>query len=199
MTRTTRTTTLTAALAVAAGAWVIAVGQMQGMDMGAATELGSFGFFIVAWVAMMAAMMLPGAVPAALRSARPVARFAVSYLAVWAAVGLIVYALYQPHSEVLAGAVVAAAAVYELTPWKGECRRRCQATVRSGFEFGAWCVGSSIGLMVAFVALGVMSIVWMSVIAAVVLAQKLLPPRTSIDVPLTLAMLAVGIAVAAGA
>ncbi len=58
----------------------------------------------------------------------------------------------------------------------------------SGFQFGLYCVGSSIGLMVMLVALGVMSVAWMSVIAALVLAQKLLPPRASIDVPVALAI-----------
>ena len=47
-----------------------AVWQMNGMDMGTATQLGSFGFFIAVWVAMMAAMMLPGAAPA-VAQARP--------------------------------------------------------------------------------------------------------------------------------
>jgi predicted metal-binding membrane protein len=43
---------------------------------------------------------------------------------------------------------------------------------RSGFEFGLYCVGSSIGLMLMLVALGVMNVTWMSVIAVLVLAQK---------------------------
>src|SRR5688500_5058106 len=61
---------LTATLGLAAAAWVVAVRQMNGMDMGVATELGSFAFFVTLWVSMMAAMMLPGAVPAVLRHAR---------------------------------------------------------------------------------------------------------------------------------
>jgi len=63
-------TVLTATLALAAASWVIAVVQMNGMDMGVATELGSFGFFAAVWASMMAAMMLPGALPAVLRNAR---------------------------------------------------------------------------------------------------------------------------------
>jgi predicted metal-binding membrane protein len=65
--------------------------------------------------------------------------------------------------------------------------------VRSGFQFGLYCVGSSIGLMVMLVALGLMSIAWTVVVAALVLAQKLLPPRTSVDVPVALAIVGVGI------
>jgi predicted metal-binding membrane protein len=68
--------------------------------------------------------------------------------------------------------------------------------VRSGFEFGLYCVGSSIGLMAMFVALGVMSVAWMAVVATVVLAQKLIPPRASIDVPVAVAIVALGIVIA---
>ena len=54
---------LAATLGLAAACWVIAAWQMNGMDMGVATRLGPFGVFTGVWVAMMAAMMLPGAVP----------------------------------------------------------------------------------------------------------------------------------------
>jgi hypothetical protein len=50
---------LTATLGLAAASWVVAVRQMNGMDMGVATGLGSFAFFVALWVSMMAAMMLP--------------------------------------------------------------------------------------------------------------------------------------------
>ena len=43
------------------------------------------------------------------------------------------------------------------------------------------------------VALGVMSVTWMSVIAGLVLAQKLLPAKAAIDVPLALAIVGLGI------
>ncbi len=43
------------------------------------------------------------------------------------------------------------------------------------------------------VALGVMSVRGMSVIAVLVLAQKLLPARAAIDVPVALAIVGVGI------
>jgi predicted metal-binding membrane protein len=119
--------------------------------------------------------------------------FAVSYLAVWTLFGLAVYALYRPHGSVAAGALTIAAGVYELTPLKRDCRRRCRKNVRSGFEFGFYCVGSSIGLMVVLGALGVMSVTWMSTIAALVLAQKLLPPRAFVDVPVALAIVGLGI------
>jgi predicted metal-binding membrane protein len=193
---------LTATLGVAAASWVVAVAQMDGMDMGVATELGSLASFVVLWVPMMAAMMLPGAVPAVSSVVRSDGRvlaaplFAGSYLAVWTTVGLVVYALYEPHGTAIAGVLIVAAGVYELTPLKQHFRRRCRESVRSGLEFGIYCVGSSLGLMVMLVALGVMGVAWMGVVAAVVLAQKLLPPRAVIDVPLALAIVAGGILVA---
>jgi predicted metal-binding membrane protein len=190
---------LTATLGLAAASWVVAVRQMNGMDMGVGTRLGSFGFFVGQWTAMMAAMMLPGAAPAVVRRAdasgrvRAVLRFVASYLAVWTLVGVAVYALYRPHGAFAAGAVVLAAGVYELTPLKRRCRRRCRDSVRSGFEFGLNCVGSSVGLMLMPAAVGIMSVTWMTVIAILVLAQKLLPAKTAIDVPLALAIVGLGI------
>ncbi|MDQ3914730.1 MAG: DUF2182 domain-containing protein [Actinomycetota bacterium] len=190
---------LAATLGLAAATWVLAVRQMNGMDMGAATKLGSFEFFIALWVSMMAAMMLPGATPAVLRRARASGRvravlvFVGSYLAVWTLVGVVVYALYRPHGSFAAGAVAIAAGAYELTPLKRRCRRRCRQSVHSGFQFGRYCVGSSIGLMLMLVALGVMSVIWMSVIAVLVLAQKLLPSKAAVDVPLALAIVGLGI------
>ena len=76
MTSTSRSRTAfvpAATLAVAGVAWVVTLRQMSGMDMGGATELGSLASFVALWVPMMAAMMLPGAVPAALeiRAVRP--------------------------------------------------------------------------------------------------------------------------------
>jgi predicted metal-binding membrane protein len=190
---------LAATLGVAGACWIVAVRQMSGMDMGAATELGSFAFFIAAWVPMMAAMMLPSAVPALSKVVRvegsilgaPV--FAAAYVSVWTLVGLAVYILYEPHGTAAAGVLAIAAGLYELTPLKDRCRRRCRSSVRSGFQFGLYCVGSSIGLMVLFLALGVMSVTWMVVVAAIVVAQKLLPPRAGVDVPLALAIVGLGI------
>jgi predicted metal-binding membrane protein len=190
---------LPATLGLAAASWLVAVRQMSGMDMGVATRLGSFAFFSALWVSMMAAMMLPGAVPAIRRRARAGGRvhvvplFVGSYLAVWALLGLAVYALYRPHGSVAAGVVAIAAGIYELTPLKRHFRRRCRESVRSGFAFGLYCVGSSIGLMLVLVAVSVMSITWMAVVAAVALAQKLLPAKPVVDVPLALAIVGLGV------
>jgi predicted metal-binding membrane protein len=194
-----RQAALSVTLGLAVASWVVVVGQMRGMEMGVATRLGSFEFFVALWVWMMAAMMLPGAAPAVLRRAqasgrvRAVPLFVGSYLAVWTFVGVAVYGLYRPHGSLAAGAVAIAAGVYEFTPLKQHFRRRCRESVRSGFEFGLYCVGSSIGLMLMLVTLSVMSVAWMSVIAVLILAQKLLSARAVIDVPLGLAIIGLGI------
>src|SRR5580704_4824562 len=65
-----RYTAATSTLAVACACWVVAIRQMPGMNMGLASQLGSFGFFFVLWASMMAAMMLPGAIPAVARHVR---------------------------------------------------------------------------------------------------------------------------------
>ncbi|MFF4359375.1 DUF2182 domain-containing protein [Streptomyces sp. NPDC001604] len=207
-TPTTATRRLTALvmLGLTAVSWAVAVRQMHGaMDMGVATRLGSFGSFAALWVPMMAAMMLPGATPAALRHARAhggrgsaaVPLFVVAHLAVWTLFGVAGYAVYRPHGSVAAGVVVIAAGAYELTPLKRRFRRRCREEVRSAFAFGLSCVGSCAGLMLMLLALGVMSLTWMSLVAALVLVQKLVPARAALDVPTGLAIAGLGLLILA--
>jgi predicted metal-binding membrane protein len=198
--RTAAAAAAAAAAALASASWVLAIRQMD--EMGRVAGLGSFAFFAGLWVSMMAAMMLPGAVPAVSNHARASGRFRAvpvfigSYLAVWTLVGVAIYAFYRAHGSFAAGVVVMAAGVYELTPLKRASRRRCRENVRSGFQFGLCCAGSSIGLMLMLVALGHMSVAWMSLIAVVVVAQKLLPPRAAVDVPVALAMVSLGVLIA---
>jgi predicted metal-binding membrane protein len=157
---------------------------------------------LAAMVPLMAAMMLPSAVPAIARRAREhdgvlaAPRFAGSYLGTWAVVALVMWLLYRPPGAATAGALIVGAGVYELTPLKRECRRRCRERVRSGLRFGVYCFGSSIGLMLVLVAVDVMSIALMVAIAVVILAQKLLPPHPAVDVPLAVAFVALGVAIA---
>jgi predicted metal-binding membrane protein len=87
-------------LGLGAAAWVVALRQMNGMDMGIATELGSLRSFVGVWVAMMAAMMLPGAALALFRRGRVrgLPLFVVAYLGVWTVVGLVfVQKLLREH------------------------------------------------------------------------------------------------------
>ena len=172
-------------LGLAAAAWAVTVPQMGGMNMGVATQLGSFGCFrrsVGADDGRDDAAGRRSGNPQASRGERerraPVRRLVPGGLG---ARGCRVYALYRPHGPVAAGLAVIAAGVYELTPLKLRCRRRCRESVRSGLVFGLRCVGSSIGLMLILVALSLMSIAWMAVIAVLALAQKLLrrrPPST---------------------
>jgi len=164
-----------------------------------AMELGTPAVFAATWLTMMAAMMLPGAAPAVGRAAAATGRvltvpiFAGTYLAVWSAVGLLVYAVYLPHGAAATGIVAIAAGIYELTPLKHACRERCRHTVRSGAQFGIYCVGSSVGLMAMLVAVDVMSMAWCVVIGALITAQKLLPPRAYVDVPVGLGIVGLGL------
>jgi predicted metal-binding membrane protein len=192
---------LAATLGLAAACWAVAAWLMDGMDMGVATRPGSFGFFAAAWVTMMAAMMLPGAAPAVARHARMSGKvraavpFTGFYLAIWALAGVVAYALDRPHGSLAAGAVVIAAGAYELTPVKRHFRRRCQQDAGSGLGYGLCCVGSGIGLMAMLVALDVMSLFWMAVVAVLACAQKLLPAKAAIDVPLALAIVGLGLVI----
>jgi predicted metal-binding membrane protein len=192
---------LAATLALAAACWAAAASLMDGMDMGVATQPGAFGFFAAAWVTMMAAMMLPGAAPAVARHARITGKvraavvFTGAYLALWALAGLVAFVLDRPHGAVAAGVVVIAAGVYELTPVKRHFRRRCQQDAGSGLGFGLRCAGSSIGLMAMLVALDVMSLLWMAVITVLASAQKLLPAKAAIDIPLGLAIVGLGLVI----
>ena len=60
------------------------------------------------WVAMMAAMMLPSALPAVAQRVRDrdgvlaAPLFAGSYAGIWSLVGLALYALYQPPGDLVA-------------------------------------------------------------------------------------------------
>ena len=196
------TATVAVTLGAGAACWAVALERMRGMDMGVATDTGSLTSFVALWVPMMAAMMLPAAAPAVAafvrRNGSTIAapRFPVSYLLVWGLVGLAVYALYRPHGTTVAGLLTVAAGLYELAPLKRECRRRCRESVRSGFEFGRSCVGSSIGLMVILISLGIMSVTWMAVVAALVVVQKLLPPLPAVDVPVAIGIVGLGVLVA---
>ena len=50
--------------------------------------------------------------------------------------------------------------------------------------------------MALLAAVGVMSVAWMGVVAVVVLGRKLLPARAAVDVPLALAIAALGVVIA---
>jgi len=214
-----RANVIVATLVLAAAAWAATVVRMRGMDMGPGTDLGSLSFFAVTWTVMMAAMMLPSALPAVAsfsdRRAAPSLVFAASYVAVWAVVGIAAFAAYRGIRAAdlgflawdragawIAGAAVVAAGLYELTPLKRASLRRCRAgsltasPVAAGLRYGANCVGCSAGLMLVLFALGVMSITWMIVVAALIFVEKVPRIGPSLPAPIALVLVAAGVWIA---
>ena len=57
-------------LGLAVLAWAVTDSRMDGMDAGPGTALGSLGFFVTAWIVMMAAMMFPSIAPMVVMYAR---------------------------------------------------------------------------------------------------------------------------------
>jgi predicted metal-binding membrane protein len=208
---------------VAGACWAVTVDRMQGMDMGPGTDLGGLGWFAVVWVTMTAAMMLPSLSPMAVASSRSVGRaavFSAGYLLPWFAFGVVAYALVEGTRSLdlgflewnragryIAGGVLLGAALYELTTAKGICLRHCRdvrllrrrrgaiGLLSMGVEQGCYCVGCSGALMAALFALGVMSIPWMLVIAALVAVEKLLPWTVVAIGTTAVALALVGVAV----
>ncbi len=227
-----------ALLTLAAVSWAATDARMAGMDAGPWTDLGTLGFYTTAWVTMMAAMMFPSIVPmvlaydrvaSGLRARRrpgATAAFVTGYLLSWTIYGLLAYGLFHLVESIsldalrferggryLAASVIAAAAVYQLTPAKDACLRRCRSPIEfltgewrdgnrgaltMGGLHGAWCIGCCWALMAALFAVGVMSVGWMILVAAIIAIEKLLPWRraTSTAVALALLVLALGVAFA---
>jgi predicted metal-binding membrane protein len=200
---------LTAAVALpalAAVAWAVTARRMSGMDMAPMLELGTLGWFAVTWVVMMAAMMLPSLVPAARVAGGPAA-FTAGYLAAWTAAGLAAYGLIEATGATdlrrgVAVAIIAGAAAYQLTAAKGgfldRCRHPAGGGLGAGLRHGAACVGCCVGLMAALFALGVMSLAWMAVVAALIAAERLSPRRAPAVYAVAAVLAALAIGVAAG-
>ena len=62
-----------------------------------------------------------------------------------------------------------------------------------GARHGAWCVGCCWALMAALFALGVMSIAWMALVAALIAAEKTLPWRRTATYGTALVLVALGL------
>jgi predicted metal-binding membrane protein len=219
-------------------AWAVAVTRMQGMDEGPGTDLGALTSFLGIWVAMMAAMMLPSVAPMVLTFARvhaqrtergqpdavPTWVFVAGYFAVWTAYGLAAYGFFlflrdwgssfldwDGNGKYVAGAAIAAAGVYQLTPVKDVCLRHCRSPLhflahswregrlgafRLGVIHGSYCVGCCFGLFVILFAVGVMSLAWMAAIATVIFVEKALPFGERASRVFALAFIAFGLLVA---
>lgn len=122
-----------------------------------------------------------------------------SYFLIWVVTGVAAYLVLRgfelvagsTETRARAGAVVLlAAGVYQLTPLKRVCLRHCrsplllvlqhgQAALRSrfgaawaGLAHGGYCLGCCWALMAVLLAAGVMSLIWMAIIAAIVATEK---------------------------
>lgn len=189
---------------------------------------------------MMAAMMFPSIAPMVMAYARiqrnrrargrehsgpaAVALFVGGYLLTWTAFGLAAYGVlafgrsldvdalgWHAGGPYVAGAVIVAAAVYQLTPLKDVCLRKCRGpldfvlghwkdgyggALKMGLEHGAWCVGCCWALMAALFALGAMSVGWMAFVAALIAVEKLVPWRAVANRGVAVALVVLGLAVA---
>src|SRR5262245_54138193 len=226
-------------LLLAAIAWAMTGDGRGGMDAGPGTDLGGLGFWVTAWVVMMAAMMFPSIAPMVVMYARieegksregeasgvgATPLFVAGYLVTWAAAGLLGYAIIEGFRALdigflgwdsggpyVAGAVIIAAGIYQLTPMKDACLRRCRSplmflltawrpgrlgALRLGMEHGGWCVGCCWGPMAALFALGVMSIGWMVFVAALIATEKLLPWKAMANRGIAVLLVLVGLGVA---
>ena len=139
----------------------------------------------------------------------PTAVFLAGYLVMWAAFsllatllqwGLQTAALLAPETLVVtpvAGAVLLfAAGVWQLTPLKYACLARCrsplgfvlsewregaQGAFVMGVRHGAYCLGCCWTLMALLFVAGVMNLVWVAVIAAFVLVEKITPSGRAVS------------------
>jgi predicted metal-binding membrane protein len=152
------------------------------------------------WVVMMVAMMLPSATPAILGGVKAIP-FAAGYLAVWtgfsAVATLAQYALdnrdlisetMAVRSDAQAALVILAAGLYQLSPWKQACLRKCVSasggkgrnagaleSATLGLRYGASCFGCCWALMTLLFVAGLMNLAWVAAIALWLTAEKVLP------------------------
>ena len=197
-------------LTLAGGAWAAMIHHshamaghaMAGMDMG----LGPIESFAVTWVVMMAAMMLPSAIPVVLEFARSAEGrrgwlvatgvLAATYLGVWLMFGVVCYAVYTalgmpwPNQAVVAGLALAVAGVYSVSPIKRGSQARCRELcalhgplpfnlMRSAAVVGARYGLSCLGCSAALMVAMVligMSSLWWTVLLAIIVAIYKLAP-----------------------
>lgn len=216
------TSAAVATLAVAAIGWLVAVTRMNAMPNGSGIGVGLLSSFIGLWVVMMAAMMLPSAVPLITgfvstnqnHRGWPAAAtlLAASYILSWTAFGVAGYFVLsaieavRPQSMswvIFAGAAIALAGLYSFTPLQRGCMARCRAlcerpALKTGFVYGINCIGCSAGLMIALLVIGVSSIAWMVIVSSIVFMYKVVPMSGRLENTIAIGLVAVGVWVAIG-
>jgi predicted metal-binding membrane protein len=184
-----------------------------GVSMGGDWTLAHALTLFAMWWVMMAAMMLPSAAPVILlaavinRRATPAAlpfgpthAFVAGYLLAWGGFSLFATAMQWAlqssgllsvmtlaiGDRPLTGALLIAAAVWQITPLKHACLRQCRSpagllvasrgrsALRSGCTHGAYCVGCCWFLMLLLFVGGVMNLLWIVGLAFYVLLEKVL-------------------------
>jgi predicted metal-binding membrane protein len=201
------------------------------MPMGAASWFLDATLMFLMWAVMMVAMMLPSAAPmlstyARIASAREGSRayhvwmFAAGYFVVWTAFSLGVTALQYALQNVAivsnemrtgpvaGGIILAAAGIYQLTPLKNVCLKRCRSPIgffmtswrdggrgafAMGLEHGAFCLGCCSMLMALLFVAGVMNLAWVAAISVLVLVEKAAPYGRAIAFASGVAMIATGL------
>ena len=204
-------------LAVAGVAWAAMVHHsraMAGMDMG----LGPIEAFAATWLVMMAAMMLPSAIPVVLEFARTAEGrrgwqiatgvLAVTYLGVWLIFGVLCYAVYTaarmpwPNQAVVVALALALAGVYSVSPIKRASQARCRELcalhgplpfnlMRSAAVAGARYGLSCLGCSAALMVAMVligMSSLWWAVILGIVVLIYKLAPPLRLRYELALSL-----------
>ena len=215
-------------LAVAGVAWAVIVqhsrsmAEMAGMDMG----LGPIESFAATWVVMMAAMMLPSAIPVVLEFARTAegrrrwpaatAVLAVTYLGVWLIFGVVCYAIYTAvrmpwrDQAVVVGVALALAGIYSVSPIKRASQARCRELcalhgplpfnlMRSAVVAGARYGLSCMGCSAALMVAMVllgMSSLWWAVVLGIVVLIYKLAPPLETRYELVLSAALVALGVA---
>ena len=166
------------------------------------------------WAVMMGAMMLPSAVPMIVVHRRVAAKrdpdtpsasrwFLTAYLLTWALFSMAAAALQwgfqsahvlshmlQVQGAWVAGGILIAAGLFQLTPLKSACLHKCRTPIgflltewrpgrmgafRMGFRHGQYCVGCCWALMMVLFVGGVMSLTTIAVLSGIVALEKLAP------------------------
>jgi predicted metal-binding membrane protein len=153
----------------------------------------------------------------------PTAVFSLGYLLVWAAfsvaAGLAQWALHAAAllspsmattSPLIGGALLVAAGVYQLTPLKEACLALCRSpfgffmtewregwsgALRMGLRHGRYCLGCCAIMMGLLFVTGVMNLLWVAVITAFVLVEKVAPGGPRIGRAASWALIAAGLVV----
>ena len=185
-------------LVLAAAAWtrvllVPMVDDMPGMGMVMTPAVADGLAYVAAWTIMMAAMMLPSALPmiglyaAMQRNTSPGARvgavalFTSIYLGLWALSGVPIYlgsvalgALTQKALAYGVAGTLVVAGLFQISPLKQTCLRHCRSPL--GFLFGHWRPGWRGGLEMGWAhALYCLGCCWALMVVLVVAGAMGLP------------------------